>query len=48
MDEVWILKKLIELTKLCIQYEVTVKNTMPKEAFEVKKSLNQEDMLSPI
>jgi len=50
MDEIGISKKLVGLTKMCmknIQYQVKLEYTMSK-AFEVKKSLKQEDALSPM
>lgn len=50
MDEVGIPKKLIYLTKMCMentQYQVRVDGTLSK-AFEVKTGLKQGDALSPM
>ena len=50
MDEVGIPKKLIGLTKMCMentQYQIRVDNTL-SEAFEVNSGLKQGDALSPL
>jgi hypothetical protein len=50
MDEVGIPKKLIGLTKMCMentQYQIRIDNTL-SEAFEVNTGLKQGDALSPM
>jgi len=50
MDEVGIPKKLIGLTKMCMentQYQVKVDNIL-SEAFQVRTGLKQGDTLSPM